>query len=99
MHQASSGSTMTGAIYCRCRPAIHSRRWRRRQQGGNRSHYVWLDMGREGVRPNGEGPVPIFNTSQDFAIWVLPDTAEVAVLETRRSRAQGQRMGVDSGTT
>jgi hypothetical protein len=25
--------------------------------------------------------VPIFNTSQDFAIWVLPDTAEVAVLE------------------
>jgi hypothetical protein len=31
--------------------------------------------------PLRRGPVPIFNTSEDFAIWVLPDTADMAVLE------------------
>jgi hypothetical protein len=28
-----------------------------------------------------KGAVPILNTSEDFAIWVLPDTADVTVLE------------------
>jgi hypothetical protein len=28
-----------------------------------------------------KGPVPIFNTSEDFALWVAPDGAEVTVLE------------------
>jgi hypothetical protein len=28
-----------------------------------------------------KGAVPIFNTSEDFAVWVLPDAADVAVLE------------------
>jgi hypothetical protein len=28
-----------------------------------------------------KGPVPIFNTSEDFAVWVLPDAADVTVLE------------------
>jgi hypothetical protein len=28
-----------------------------------------------------KGAVPVLNTSEDFAIWALPDTADVTVLE------------------
>jgi hypothetical protein len=28
-----------------------------------------------------QGPTPIFNTSEDFAFWVVPDSADVTVLE------------------
>jgi len=28
-----------------------------------------------------QGPTPIFNTSEDFALWVVPDGADVTVLE------------------